>query len=359
MENLRRAITQIANAQTQDLQNLSHFSRFCLIPFLSFSSSLYRLSLFLRHNLYLFGLFRKQRLPVRVISVGNLTWGGNGKTPMVEYIALLLSNSGITPLVLTRGYAGGDEAKMLQRHLLSTSAKIGVGANRAGTAAWFLEKYGYIDQFSTCFEKHCPGQKSSCSEVGKIGAVILDDGMQHWSLLRDLEIVMVNGIIPWGNGQLLPRGPLREPLTALRRADVAVIHHADLISDRQLRHIKATVREIKETLPILFSRMSPSHFFEVKNCDSKLPLTTVKNMVVLCVSAIGCPNAFVLGIEQIGPLCVDRLDFSDHHFFQAMDIMTIKERLKVLKDEFRVKPIIVVTEKLNSMENINTTSARG
>ncbi|XP_058094865.1 probable tetraacyldisaccharide 4'-kinase, mitochondrial isoform X3 [Magnolia sinica] len=358
MENLRRAITQIANAQTQDLQNLSHFSRFCLIPFLSFSSSLYRLSLFLRHNLYLFGLFRKQRLPVRVISVGNLTWGGNGKTPMVEYIALLLSNSGITPLVLTRGYAGGDEAKMLQRHLLSTSAKIGVGANRAGTAAWFLEKYGYIDQFSTCFEKHCPGQKSSCSEVGKIGAVILDDGMQ--------------------------------------------------ISDRQLRHIKATVREIKETLPILFSRMSPSHFFEVKNCDSKLPLTTVKNMVVLCVSAIGCPNAFVLGIEQIGPLCVDRLDFSDHHFFQAMDIMTIKERLKVLKDEFRVKPIIVVTEKdydrdpvilkeldqfkvlvlcsslqivpspeqteesfnallkklinqskLNSMENINTTSARG
>ncbi|XP_058094875.1 probable tetraacyldisaccharide 4'-kinase, mitochondrial isoform X4 [Magnolia sinica] len=338
MENLRRAITQIANAQTQDLQNLSHFSRFCLIPFLSFSSSLYRLSLFLRHNLYLFGLFRKQRLPVRVISVGNLTWGGNGKTPMVEYIALLLSNSGITPLVLTRGYAGGDEAKMLQRHLLSTSAKIGVGANRAGTAAWFLEKYGYIDQFSTCFEKHCPGQKSSCSEVGKIGAVILDDGMQHWSLLRDLEIVMVNGIIPWGNGQLLPRGPLREPLTALRRADVAVIHHADLI----------------------------------------------------------------------GPLCVDRLDFSDHHFFQAMDIMTIKERLKVLKDEFRVKPIIVVTEKdydrdpvilkeldqfkvlvlcsslqivpspeqteesfnallkklinqskLNSMENINTTSARG
>ncbi|KAL5972591.1 hypothetical protein ACLOJK_039396 [Asimina triloba] len=258
MESLKRAVIRIAYSQTQDLQNLSRIHRFCLIPSLSFASSLYKLTLLLRQLLYCFGVFQKHRLPVPVISVGNLTWGGNGKTPMVEYIALLLSNAGISPLILTRGYAGGDEAKMLQRHLLKTSAKIGVGANRSAVAAQFFERYGHINPSSKHFERHHhPSQKPSSFNAEKIGAVILDDGMQHWSLSRDVEIVMVNGMVPWGNNQLLPRGPLRESLAALRRADVVVIHHADLVSDCQLKLIKATIREdvkiIKERLTALLN----------------------------------------------------------------------------------------------------------
>ncbi|KAL6999272.1 tetraacyldisaccharide 4'-kinase, partial [Sarracenia purpurea var. burkii] len=289
-------------------------------------------------------------LPVPVISVGNLTWGGNGKTPMVEFIARWLDDSGISPLILTRGYAGGDEAKMLQSHLLGTSAKIGVGANRAATAACFLERYGYMNP-------HISDQKTrSHPELGKIGAAILDDGMQHLSLWRDVEIVMVNGMNPWGSQQLLPLGPLRELLSSLSRADVIVIHHADLVKiseliqhdeapDQNIDSIESMLRRLKESLPVFLTRMAPSCFFNVEDTSCRLPLRIVYNMVVLCVSAIGFPNAFVQGIEKIGAMHVDRLDFSDHHLFQAKDMEMISTRLQKLQAKFGSKPIVILTEK--------------
>ncbi|KAE8125531.1 hypothetical protein FH972_020325 [Carpinus fangiana] len=316
MEKLRVLVNEIAYARDQT--KLSTLQR-SLTPVLSFASSLYRVALSFRHCLYHFALLRKHRLPVPVISVGNLTWGGNGKTPMVEFIARWLSDSGISPLILTRGYAGGDEARMLERHLFGTRTKIGVGANRAAIAACCFEIYGYIDpRSSTCDHKLClDNNVESHLNSGKIGAVILDDGMQHWSLQRDLEIVMVNGLMLWGNRQLLPLGPLREPLTALRRADAAVIHHADLVSEQNLKDIEFMMREVKESLPIFYTRMTPSHFFEVANINSKLTLEALCDAIILCVSAIGSANAFVNAMEKIGASYVDRLDFSDHHVFQA------------------------------------------
>lgn len=344
MEALKRVVHHIA--YTRDFSKLSLPER-TLIPLLFFTSSFYKFALSLRHQLYHLGLFRKHRLPVPVISVGNLTWGGNGKTPMVDFIALWFANSGISPLILTRGYAGGDEASMLQRHLTGTSAKIGVGANRGASAASFLGRYGYIDPCSgTCFKRLCIDQQvGDDPKSNKIGAAILDDGMQHLSLWRDLEIVMVNGMIPWGNHQLLPLGPLREPLTALRRADIAVIHHADLVVEHDLKEIELLMQGIKEALPIFFTGMVPSHFFKVRNIYSKVPLRAVDNAHVLCVSAIGFANAFVQAIEKLGPCFLDRLDFSDHHLFQAKDIEMIKTRLGDLHNKFGTTPIIVVTEK--------------
>ncbi|XP_059443027.1 probable tetraacyldisaccharide 4'-kinase, mitochondrial isoform X2 [Corylus avellana] len=347
MEKLRELVNEIAYAR--DHTKLSTLQR-SLTPVLSFASSLYRVALSFRHCLYRFGLFRKHWLPVPVISVGNLTWGGNGKTPMVEFIARWLSDSGISPLILTRGYAGGDEARMLERHLFGTPTKIGVGANRAAIAACCFERYGYIDpRSSTCDHKLCLDKNvESHLNSEKIGAVILDDGMQ-----RDLEIVMVNGLMLWGNGQLLPLGPLREPLTALRRADAAVIHYADLnlcfvikqVSEQNLKDIEFMMREVKESLPIFYTRMTPSHFFEVANINSKLPLEALCDAIILCVSAIGSANAFVNAMEKIGASYVDRLDFSDHHVFQATDVEMIRRRLGELEDKFGSQPVIVITEK--------------
>ncbi|OVA07816.1 Tetraacyldisaccharide 4'-kinase [Macleaya cordata] len=346
MEKMKRLVNQIAYTPSQNLSKLSPLHR-SLVPLLSFASSLYKFAIFSRHHLYLLGFFHKRRLPVPVISVGNLTWGGNGKTPMVEFIALWFANAGICPLILTRGYAGGDEARMLQRHLLNTSTKVGMGVDRAATAARFFERYGYLDPCgSMYFERLFPDRNVNLGSNGdKIGAVILDDGMQHWSLSRDLEIVMVNGVMPWGNSHLLPLGPLREPLTALKRADVAVIHHADLVSDRELKAIEFTIRQVKATLPIFFTRLAPSCFFEVKNCNSKLPLSVMHNIVVLCVSAIGSANAFVRAIEKVGPSYVDQLDFNDHYLFQMKDIEMIRERLRKLHKDFGAKAVVVVTEK--------------
>lgn len=266
---------------------------------------------------------------------------------MVEFIARWLADSGISPLILTRGYAGGDEAKMLQMHLLGTSAKIGVGANRAATATSFLERYSYMDPcIGSCFKRRCSNQKmGSNSESDKIGAAILDDGMQHLSLWRNIEIVMVNGMNPWGNKKLLPLGPLREPLAALCRADIVVLHHADLADNENINAIESTLQKIKESMPVFFTRMAPSYFFKVKDTSCKLPLRSVDNTVVLCVSAIGFANAFVQGIERIGALHVDRLDFSDHHLFQIKDIESIRTRLHILQAKFGSKPVVIFTEK--------------
>lgn len=220
---------------------------------------------------------------------------------MVEFIALLFDKSGLSPLILTRGYGGADEAKMLQRHLGQTFAKIGVGVNRAALAMSFLQRHGYVLPHQIAgFDKPYSFQVAGSHLVSdKIGVAILDDGMQHISLWRDLEIVMVNGLMPWGNHQLIPLGPLREPLTALCRADAVVVHHADLVSEDELRVIESTIREVKESLPIYLSGMIPSHFFEVGKMSSRLPFEVIYNMTVLCVSAIGSADSFVQRIEMV------------------------------------------------------------
>lgn len=277
---------------------------------------------------------------------------------MVEFIAALLADSGISPLILTRGYAGGDEARMLRRHLLGKPAKVGVGANRAVTAAAFIEKYGYRDLRNRgCLKGGSTDQKMGekagsndqicfdhCSE--EIGAAILDDGMQHWQLLRDLDIVMVNGLCPWGNHQLLPLGPLREPLTALGRANIAVIHNADLVSEQTLASIESAIREFNKSIKVFFTKMAPSYFFEVVNMNSIIPLEAVSNNVVLCVSAIGSADAFVKSVEKLGAIHVERLDFSDHHLFQTMEIEMIKKQLEDLESKFSSRPTVIVTEKV-------------
>ncbi|KAL8166949.1 hypothetical protein V2J09_008448 [Rumex salicifolius] len=344
MEKFKMVVNQIAYSRDFSRLSLLHRS---LIPFLSIASSIYKLSHSVRLKLYRIGFIPRVRLPVPVISVGNLTWGGNGKTPMVEFLALWFASSSISPLVLSRGYAGGDEVKMLQRHFLGTRAYIGVGANRAEVASSFLLKSGCIEpSIMISFERHSRGEKvGSLCDSQKVGLVILDDGMQHLSLMRDVEIVMVNGLMQFGNNQLLPLGPLREPLTALDRADIVVIHHADLIPDQVCTNIDVKIRAIKESLPIYLTRMKPSHFFMANDIHCKVPLSVAQDKVLLCVSAIGSPDGFAKVIKKLGPLHIDRLDFSDHHLFQSEDILMIKSKIKLLENRFSLKPVIIVTEK--------------
>ncbi|XP_016556891.1 probable tetraacyldisaccharide 4'-kinase, mitochondrial isoform X1 [Capsicum annuum] len=350
MEKLRKMVNQIAYTPQQNRLSKLSALQLSLIPILSLASTLYSFALPLRCRLYQLGLLQKNRLPVPVISVGNLTWGGNGKTPMVEFLAVWLSAAGISPLILTRGYSGADEAKMLQRHLYGTPVKIGVGANRANTAASFLKRYGYISPWKhsdTDLEGLLSNRKQgSCSCSDQIGIAILDDGMQqHSSFWRDIEIVMVNAMIPWGNHQLIPLGPLREPLTALTRADIVVIHHADLVSEKDVEAIASEIQEVKNSLPIFMSRLAPLYFLKAGNTSCKLALMDISNTLVLCVSAIASADSFVETIKKLGPVFADRLDFSDHHLFQAKDIDMIKMRLRNLQSEFAMKPVVVVTEK--------------
>ncbi|XP_047946686.1 probable tetraacyldisaccharide 4'-kinase, mitochondrial isoform X2 [Salvia hispanica] len=301
MEKLRSAVKVIAYTPQSKFLSPFHLS---LIPLLSVASSLYSIAIRLRRHLYRFNILHSHRLPVPVISVGNLTWGGNGKTPMVELLARSFADAGISPLILTRGYCGADEAKMLKRQLQGTCAKIGVGANRVATAVRFLDQYGFTSSRAGFEQLFCGNKIEVQSSNNKIGVAILDDGMQHLSVQRDLEIVMVNALMPWGNHCLLPLGPLREPLTALCRADILVIHHADLVKEKDIDALKSTIRK-----------------------------------------GIGYADSFIQRIERMGPTFVDHLDFSDHHLFELQDLQIVCTRLEALELKFGAKPIVVVTEK--------------
>lgn len=114
-----------------------------------------------------------------------------------------------------------------------------------------------------------------------------------------MDVVMINGLLPWGNKHLIPRGSLREPLESLCRAHIGVIHHADLATSAALSDIVLTIREYNPSLLIFFSRLAPLFVIDVKRPHSKLPLTMMINMVILCVSAIGFSDAFVQRIKEV------------------------------------------------------------
>ncbi|CAA0813977.1 Probable tetraacyldisaccharide 4-kinase-mitochondrial [Striga hermonthica] len=345
MESVRRAVKQIAHTPpSQWLSTLSPY-HLSLTPLLFLASSLYSVAIRLRRQLHRLNIFEEHRLPVPVISVGNLTWGGNGKTPMVEFLARSFAGDGVSPLVLTRGYGGADEARMLQRQLKGTSSKVGVGANRVAIATKFLEQYGYMN-FHGTYDKLFSGEKMEVqSNSDRVGVAILDDGMQHLSVMRDLEIVMVNALMPWGNHLLIPLGALREPLTALSRADILVIHHVNLVPENAIETLESTIQSVKKALPIFFTRMTPVHFSPCRNISCKIPLKAVENMVVLCLSGIGCADSFIQSIERMGAAYVDHLDFSDHHLFQLNEIKMVLARLEALEAEFASNPVVIVTEK--------------
>lgn len=177
-------------------------------------SWLYRLLVALRRVAYCTGLFRRHRLPVPVIVVGNITVGGTGKTPLVAWIAEYLKAHGYSPGLVSRGYGGrashwpqqvrgdsdplvvGDEAVLLARR---TACPMAVGPDRVAAARALLE------------HRHCD-------------VLISDDGLQHYALERDIEIAVLDGVRRLGNGHLLPAGPLREPRQRLRTVDFIVVN---------------------------------------------------------------------------------------------------------------------------------------
>lgn len=237
----------------------------------------------------------RRRLKFPVISVGNLTWGGTGKTPLVEYIVRLISDADKTPLILSRGYSH-DEIEQYRQHL--PRVLIGVGKDRYETASQVAEK-------------------------NRVDAAVLDDGFQHWALERDLEIVTVNTLNPFGNGELVPRGPLREPVGGLNRADLIVLTHVNLVRAEELEAIKKKIAEVAPKAGIIESYLEPLFFFRARK-RQRVPIERLQNQRVTTFSAVGVPRSFqlILSHSQIRP--VRNFEFTDHHEYSRRDLEEIK-----------------------------------
>ncbi len=258
-----------------------------------------------RLSLYRRGTFQSTKLDRPVISVGNITTGGTGKTPLVEWVARMLAAGGKKVCILTRGYGrdnpdrmvvvsdgnkilatpseAGDEPFLLATNLVSVSAVISnadrvAGGNEA------------IKQFDTdCF--------------------VLDDGFQHLRLQRDLNIVTIDATNPWGGGNLLPYGRLREPLSGLSRADVIVITRTDQV--KTVDDLRNEIGKHAPNIPVFESQMRTSRIAPLNNSSGAL----VPPVAAFC--AVGNPRSFFNAVPY--ELAFER-SFADHHRYSQTEI---------------------------------------
>ena len=254
---------------------------------------------YLRTSAYHKGILRQRRLDGTVISVGNLTAGGTGKTPMVLWIAQRLLAEGKSTGILTRGYRGegdgaastSDEVQLL-RARLGERVALGVGADRFASGIE-LAKRGV-----ECF--------------------ILDDGFQHLQLARDVDIVLIDATNPFGGGHLLPAGRLREPLSSLSRADVIVITRSD-----HAPAVEAVIRR-NSNAPIFYAR---AHLESVRAFRREYPgmeYAEARSRKWFAFSGIGNPAAFRTDLMAWGFDIAGYKDFPDHHRYTAQDVKTIE-----------------------------------
>jgi tetraacyldisaccharide 4'-kinase len=235
------------------------------------------------------------RLPVPVVSVGNITTGGTGKTPLVIDLAQRCRQQGRTPAVAARGYkapAGepGDEQLMVSERLPGIACL----ANRDRVTA--------------------------STDAIRIGAdvILLDDGFQHRRVVRDLDIVVIDATNPFGFGHLLPRGLLREPLSALRRADVLVVSRADGIASNELSVLIDRLSKLAPDKPILRCAHRPTSLTDVEGAPAEQP-----GGRALLFAGIGNPESFADSVKKLGIEPAETLWWPDHHRYFQPDVAKI------------------------------------
>lgn len=275
------------------------------------ASLLYGVGLFGRRLFYKFGIFKSERVPLKIISVGNLTLGGTGKTPFViRLVRMLDEDLGKKTSVLIRGY-GWDEQTMLKKKL--TDTPILVGEDRARSAHKAIKLYGS-------------------------DTAILDDGFQHWELSRNMDIVLIDSRKPFGNGHLFPRGVLREPMSAISRASVVVFTKIDRKSPG-LEAVKEELRQINGDLIFLEALHKPAYIYDLK-VRKELPVAFLKGKRVILLSSIGDPDYFNQTVAGLGADIAEHIIFPDHHNYAEGDAAGIIKRCNERKFDF-----ILTTEK--------------
>lgn len=240
---------------------------------------------------------------VPVISVGNITTGGTGKTPLTIVIAARLRSWGRRPVILTRGYAaprGRPADEVLELREALPEIPVVVDADRVRGAAAAVR-----DHNADC--------------------LLLDDGFQHRRLRRALDLVLIDALDPWGGAALLPAGRLREPREALRRADALVITRANLVDGAIVQSLRAELARRAASKPVLCCDVVASRLVAADG-SSEAP-DTLANTRVLAVCGIGNPNSFLRVLANTGAQLCQPLFFKDHHRYKYRDLDLIRRQL--------------------------------
>jgi tetraacyldisaccharide 4'-kinase len=300
------------------------------ILIISILSLLYRLVINIRNRMYDLGIFKQEKLPCKVISIGNITVGGVGKTPTVIMLANLLKGKGYRPAVLSRGYGGEGQSKV---NIVSDGSHILMGHIEAGDEPVLIAKSTVGIPVLTGAKRTLTGRVA----IKDLGAdiLILDDAFQHRQIFRDIDIVLLSRENPFGNGFLLPRGPLREPLGALNRASYLI--WKDNVRDG--RYPLYQEQGIGTFIPVLSMYPKPKYLIR-GNTEDSLPLEYIKGKKICAIAGIGSPESFGETIDSLGGILVSFMPFPDHYRYTSQDISDIRNKSSATGAE-----IIMTTEK--------------
>jgi tetraacyldisaccharide 4'-kinase len=271
-------------------------------------------------NLYFYekGLKKAKRVNTRVVCIGNITAGGTGKTTAVLLAADALAKEGLRVAVASRGYKRsrkknevvvlfdqnlqdwretGDEPYMMSQLLAQYKVPVAVSSDRYAAATQALKQF-------------------------KSQIILLDDGFQHHKLYRDADIVLIDAKNPFGGGALLPLGMLREPVSALKRAAIAVITHSNLVNERAVEDIKDQIRVINDEIEILESVHRPDYFFDL-TARERISFDKFRAAATggaACFCGIGDPGSFEETLENLGLKLKKAWRFPDHGIYTLDDI---------------------------------------
>lgn len=280
--------------------------------------------------LYRKGLFKVEKIGSKVISVGNITLGGTGKTPAVMAIAQMGKEKSFKVTILTRGYKGKAEGI----NVVSDGSRILLNCEDAGDEPYLMAKK--LNGIPVVKGKN--RYLSARFAIKRFGSdlFILDDGFQHLKIHRDVNILLIDATDPFGNNRIFPGGTLREPLTAIGRADIIVLTKSDL-SQKNAETIKK-IREYNPSAPIF-----TSYYYLIDLVDMKgdiMPVKGIKGRSLFIFSGLANHSSFRSIIEREGARVKGELTYPDHFYYSESDMKEIKK-----KSESAGADMIVTTEK--------------
>ncbi len=277
----------------------------------------------LRNSLYERGVFKSHALGATVISIGNITVGGTGKTPLVAFVAEILAEQGEKVCILTRGY-GRENPK--QRVLVSDGEKILANVKEAGDEPFELARKLFGKAIIVADANRVAAAEWA-KENFQITAFVLDDAFQHRQAKRDLDIVLLDATNPFGNSKTLPFGILRESLENLKRADLIVITRANLIEN--ISNLKSEISNLNSDCPILTAENKIADLIELEDFHKdQRPKTKDQRPKALSFCALGNPDNFFEQLRREEFNLVSTKKFPDHHRYAQADIEKLETEAK-------------------------------
>jgi tetraacyldisaccharide 4'-kinase len=306
----------------------SSLARALLSPF----AKLYELVVRARIVAYERGLLKTYRLRAPVISVGNLTVGGTGKTPCVAFIARALRDAGYTTAILSRGYRRSSTGRVE----VSNERQILCSPQESGDEPYLLAQSCPGVRVVVDEDRYAAGQW--LEQRAPISVFLLDDAFQHLRLARDLNLLLVDATEPFAEAKMVPFGRLREPLAGLRRADAVVATRSDRAFDRALL-VKTIESYTRPNTPIFFAHHEMAWLRGLTG-TRVIPLAEFAKKSVAAVSGIAKPDRFSEDLQKAGMRIVLRRDFEDHHRYTAKEFVEIVDDARSAMAE-----AVIVTEK--------------